>query len=97
MHSRRKERLRRPSSRDVASLAGVSRATVSAYLNKRRFVSEELGGKIEQAIRALNYVPDPYARALKEQDSKTLGLVIPVLSRFYTPLMVAVNVGFAVP
>jgi DNA-binding LacI/PurR family transcriptional regulator len=91
MQSSRRERMKRPSSKDVASLAGVSRATVSAYLNKRRFVSDELGGKIEQAIRALNYVPDPYARALKEQDAKTLGLVIPVLSRFFTPLMVAVN------
>lgn len=85
------ERTKRPSSKDVASLAGVSRATVSAYLNKRRYVSPELGAKIEKAIRALSYVPDPYARALKEQDTKTIGLVIPVLSRFFTPMMLAIN------
>jgi len=32
-----------PSSQDVANLGGVSRTTVSAYINKTRFVSEELG------------------------------------------------------
>jgi DNA-binding LacI/PurR family transcriptional regulator len=69
----------------------VSRATVSAYLNKRRFVSEELSERIERAIRDLHYVPDPYARALKEQDIKTIGLVLPVLSRFFTPMMQAIN------
>jgi DNA-binding LacI/PurR family transcriptional regulator len=82
---------KRPSSKDVASLAGVSRATVSAYINKTRFVSEELGGRIDKAIRALNYVPDPYARALKVQDAQTIGLIIPVLSRFFTPMMRAIN------
>ncbi len=82
---------RRPSSQDVAEAAGVSRATVSAYINKSRFVSEELGVRIEQAIRRLNYVPDPYARALKVRDAKTIGLIIPVLSRFFTPMMRAIN------
>jgi LacI family transcriptional regulator len=82
---------KRPSSADVASLAGVSRATVSAFVNKRRYVSEELSQRIEKAIRDLRYVPDPYARALKEQDLKTIGLIIPVLSRFFTPLMQAIN------
>jgi LacI family transcriptional regulator len=93
MRTEKKERSKRPSSKDVASLADVSRATVSAYINKRRYVSEELSARIENAIRALNYVPDPNARALKEQDAKTIGLVIPVLSRFFTPLMMAVNEG----
>jgi len=76
---------------DVARLAGVSRATVSAYINGTRYVSPELGEKIESAIRELNYTPDPLARALKMKDAKTIGLVIPVMSRFYTPIMQAVN------
>lgn len=81
----------RPSSQDVASLAGVSRATVSAYINKTRFVSEELGDRIQRAVRELNYIPDPAARALKIRDTKTIGLIIPVLSRFFTPMMKAIN------
>ncbi len=87
----KREWIKRTSSKDVASLAGVSRATVSAYINKRRYVSDELSARIQKAIHALNYVPDPYARALKEQDAKTIGVVIPVLSRFFTPLMMAIN------
>ncbi|MEW6227030.1 MAG: LacI family DNA-binding transcriptional regulator [Bacillota bacterium] len=60
----------RPSSKDVALRAGVSRATVSAYINGTRYVSPELGLRIEQAIRELNYTPDPLARALKVRDGR---------------------------
>lgn len=88
---RKSAQAKRPSSMDVARLAGVSRATVSAYINGTRYVSPELGEKIEQAIKDLNYTPDPLARALKMKDAKTIGLVIPVMSRFYTPIMQAVN------
>jgi LacI family transcriptional regulator len=82
---------KRPSSKDVAELAGVSRATVSAYLNRTRYVSPELSERIEQAIKELKYTPDPLARALKLQDTKTIGLIIPVMSRFFTPMMQVVN------
>ncbi|MBN1881947.1 MAG: LacI family DNA-binding transcriptional regulator [Deltaproteobacteria bacterium] len=88
---RKSAQAKRPSSVDVARLAGVSRATVSAYINGTRYVSPELGQKIERAITELNYTPDPLARALKMKDAKTIGLVIPVMSRFYTPIMQAVN------
>lgn len=72
-------------------MAGVSRATVSAYINKTRYVSEELGERIKKAIQELSYIPDPAARALKIRDTKTIGLIIPVLSRFFTPMMKAIN------
>jgi LacI family transcriptional regulator len=87
----RGERPKRPSSQDVASLAGVSRATVSAYINKTRYVSQELGDRINSAIEKLHYIPDPSARALKLRDTKTIGLIVPVLSRFFTPMMKAIN------
>jgi LacI family transcriptional regulator len=82
---------RRPTSQDVADLAGVSRATISAYLNRTRYVSPEVSRRIKEAIRQLNYAPDPLARALKLRDSQTIGLIIPVLSQFYTPMMRAIN------
>ncbi len=85
------KRVTRPSSFDVARVAGVSRATVSAYINATRYVSPELSEKIEQAIKDLGYVPDPLARALKMKDAKTIGLVIPVMSRFFTPIINATN------
>ncbi len=82
---------KRPSSEDVALRAGVSRATVSAYLNRSRYVSPELQRRIEQAIKELNYIPDPLARALKMNDAKTIGLIIPIVSNFYNPMIRAVN------
>jgi DNA-binding LacI/PurR family transcriptional regulator len=82
---------KRPTSQDVANLAGVSRATVSAYLNKTSYVSPELVTRIEKAIRELGYIPDPLARALKMKVTKTIGLIIPVLSQFYTPMIRAIN------
>jgi LacI family transcriptional regulator len=88
---RRERKQKRPSSQDVAELAGVSRATVSAYINKNRYVSDELVERIENAIQKLSYIPDAYARALKFQDAKTIGLIIPVLSKFFTPMMRAIN------
>jgi DNA-binding LacI/PurR family transcriptional regulator len=85
------EKRKRATSQDVANLAGVSRATVSAYLNKTSFVSPELASRIEKAIQELNYIPDPLARALKMKDTQTIGLIIPVLSQFYTPMIRAIN------
>ena len=47
----------RPTILDVARVAGVSHATVSRYLNKRAYVSEQAATAIDQAFREVNYVP----------------------------------------
>lgn len=91
MISAERKRSRRPSSKDVAELAGVSRATVSAHLNKTHYVSPELSERIDSAVKQLDYKPDELARALKLKDARTIGLIIPVLSQFYTPLMRVIN------
>ena len=91
MQTTLRKRSTRPSSEDVAELAGVSRATVSAYINKSHYVSPELSERIANAIKELNYTPDPLARALKLKDTRTIGLIIPVLSQFYMPLMSVIN------
>jgi DNA-binding LacI/PurR family transcriptional regulator len=83
--------IKRPTSKDVANFAGVSRATVSAYLNKTRYVSPELSKKIQDAINQLHYTPNELARSLKMQDTKTIGLIIPVLSHFFMPMLNSIN------
>lgn len=83
--------LKQPSSQDVANLAGVSRATVSAFLNNRPGVSQNVRNKIAEAIKELNYQPNAAARALKLKETDAIGLVLPVLSDFYTPLIRAIN------
>lgn len=80
-----------PTSEDVARLAGVSRATVSAYINGTRFVSDKLSEQIDHAIDILNYTPNEIARSLKLQSNKAIGLLIPVLSKFYLPMIRSIN------
>lgn len=62
---------------DVARLAGVSIATVSAVLNKKGGVSAELTGRVEKALQALDFQPHQLARGLKARRTNTIGVVIP--------------------
>jgi LacI family transcriptional regulator len=69
--------------RDVSTLAGVSVATVSAVINGKSVVSEELTQRVRRAIGALNYHPDFLARSLRIQRSHILGIVMPQLASPY--------------
>lgn len=60
---------------DVARLAQVSTATVSHVINKTRKVSPETIGKVEWAIRELNYQPNEQARSLKTGQSRLIGVM----------------------
>lgn len=64
---------------DVAKHAGVSKATVSNYLNHRyNMMKPDTKEQIAEAIRVLNYVPSISARRLSAKaKSKTICLVIP--------------------
>lgn len=71
--------------KDVAKKAGVSSATVSAVLNKNKFVSKDLKVKVQKAIIDLNYEINSIARSLKSNRSYTIGVIIGnVLSYFYS-------------
>jgi hypothetical protein len=62
---------------DVALKAGVSKATVSSFLNRREeLLSPEIDLRVERAISALAYSPSPMARALKRGRSRLIGLVV---------------------
>lgn len=69
--------------RDVSRLAEVSVATVSAVINGKPAVSEELTGRVRYAIEALNYQPDFLARSLRMQRSNILGIVMPQFASSY--------------
>lgn len=66
-------------SRDVARLAGVSQATVSAVINNTRFVSPDTRVRVEKAIARLNFRPNALARSLKMRTTRVIGLVLPTL------------------
>jgi LacI family transcriptional regulator, kdg operon repressor len=62
---------------DVAEKAGVSKATVSRFLNRRdELLTPEIATRVESAIAALAYTPSPMAQALKRGRSRLMGLVV---------------------
>ncbi|GAB3652118.1 LacI family DNA-binding transcriptional regulator [Ramlibacter alkalitolerans] len=62
---------------DVAEKAGVSKATVSRFLNRRdELLTPEIATRVETAIAALGYSPSPMAQALKRGRSRLVGLVV---------------------
>jgi DNA-binding LacI/PurR family transcriptional regulator len=66
---------RRPTSFDIAALAGVSQPTVSRALSGNPAVSEETRRRVMAAAEQLNYKVDKNASGLRRQQSKTLALL----------------------
>lgn len=67
----------RPTSRDVAQLAGVSDTAVSFVFNGRAAgnLSASPQARIRQAAAQLGYRPDPLARGLRRSRTTMIGLV----------------------
>jgi len=61
---------------DVSKAAGVSKTTVSHYLNGRyEFMSDETKQRIAQIIEDLHYQPTMAARTLKSKRSRMIGII----------------------
>lgn len=64
---------------EIAKLAGVSRATVSRYLNEG-YVSEEKREKIKRIIEETGYNPSSQAQMLRTRKTRLIGVIIPKLN-----------------
>ncbi|WP_339721321.1 LacI family DNA-binding transcriptional regulator [uncultured Paraglaciecola sp.] len=70
---------------DVAELAGVSKSTASQYINGRfDYMSKDTQERIRAAIKELDYVPNPIARNLKAEKTKTIGVIVRDITGFDT-------------
>ncbi|WP_174612896.1 LacI family DNA-binding transcriptional regulator [Virgibacillus ihumii] len=78
---------------DVAKHAGVSKSTVSQFLNKRYdYMGENTKEKIEKAIEKLGYSPNIVARSLKQKSTKTIGVIVAnILHVFSTQVIRAIE------
>lgn len=69
-------RNRRPTIRDVAAAAGVSRGTVSRVLNGGKLVSSEARTAVEAAIASTGYVANQHARSLATSRSNSIAFLL---------------------
>ncbi|MDF2815109.1 MAG: LacI family transcriptional regulator [Paenibacillus sp.] len=69
--------------KDVAREANVSIATVSRVINGKDKVKKETREKIQRAIANLNYTPDQTARSMIVKKTRTIGMIVPLLTNEY--------------
>lgn len=69
---------------DVAKQANVTIGTVSHVINGTAKISVETTKRVNEAIRLLNYRPNPHAQALRKARAKSIGCLIPdMTTNFY--------------
>ncbi|MFD2175891.1 LacI family DNA-binding transcriptional regulator [Rhodobacter lacus] len=77
---------------DVANAAGVSKTTVSRFLNGSLDLPLRTADQIRAAIRDLDYRPNPHARRLSLGRSDTIALIVPdISSPFFATFVAAVE------
>lgn len=64
---------------EIAKLAGVSRTTVSRYLN-HGYVSEEKSERIRKIIEETGYQPSRQAQVLRTKKSKFIAVILPKIN-----------------
>lgn len=72
-----KMRNHRISLQDIATLAGVTKMTVSRYIRSPKKVSKETGERIAQIMEEINYIPNRAPAMLLNAQSYTIGVLIP--------------------
>jgi len=73
---------------DVAAKAGVSKTTISRYLNgKFEYMSEESRQRIASVIEELGYRPNSLARSLKARQSFVLGVIVSDITSPFSPIL----------
>jgi DNA-binding LacI/PurR family transcriptional regulator len=67
----------RPTIKDIAEQAGVSKTTVSFALNDPSRISVETYNRVMAVVNELDYIPNPVARTLTTKRLGALGLLLP--------------------
>jgi LacI family transcriptional regulator len=79
---------KKPTLKEVAEKAGVSLGMAGRVLGNYGSFSPVSKEKVEQAAKALNYIPNSIARSLRTEHTKTIGVLISDLTTlFWTTLV----------
>lgn len=65
---------------DIARIAGVSPSTVSRALRNHPDISQRTINKIRQIALRHNFSPNPMAQGLKNNKTKTIGVIVPEIT-----------------
>lgn len=89
---------RRPTIKDVAREAGVSKSTVSLVLQNNPAVKAETRSRVQAAMARIGYVYNRAAATLRSESTGLIGLVIndlrnPFFAEFATSLQMALSAG----
>lgn len=80
--------MRKVNINEVARLSGISRTTVSRVINNSPRVKEETALKVKQVMQELGYQPNELARGLRNNETKTVGVIVSnVLNPFFTAVV----------
>lgn len=83
---------RRATIKEVAETAGVSRSTASRALTGHGYVAPQVRVRVRDVARSLGYVPDATARHLRQQASRSIGVLVSDLSNpFYAGLAAGIS------
>jgi LacI family transcriptional regulator, repressor for deo operon, udp, cdd, tsx, nupC, and nupG len=82
-------RPRRASILDVAALAGVSASTVSRSLRGHSSISAATRQRVLEAAQELSYSASPQASGLASGRTRTIGIVVPFVTRWFFVNVVA--------
>ncbi len=80
---------KRPTIKDIAERAGVSKTTVSFAFNDSSKLSRSTYARVMNVAEAIGYIPDPVARTLATKRLGTIGLLLPqpIQEAFGNPYM----------
>lgn len=78
----------RVSLKDLAQQLGVSIATVSRALRGSPEIGVEMQERAKALAKQLNYRPNPFARSLRDESPKVIGVVVPnMVTHYYSAVL----------
>lgn len=68
---------------DIAKELNVSKSTVSRALNNHSSIGEATKKAVQDVAKKYNYHPNAIASSLTNRSTKTIGVIVPLLSHYY--------------
>lgn len=74
--------------KDIATILGVSVATVSRALRDSPEISRELCERVKAVAKEIDYRPNPFAMGLRKNAPRIIGVIVPdIVTHFYSSIL----------